>query len=821
MNDGTAGVWPLPQAQVIPLKPPRPERVQPNDNAANELAPLPNWVAWRYLWRPDADHGNGKWDKPPYLPITYAREPVPPKFADATDPATWRTRAEAMAAYNASLGWKDPFDGIGFVLDGKEDADGLCLACLDLDAWGEEEQQLFKLLGPTYAEVSPSGRGVHALVRCRPFDVAATCKTPTLKAELYCQKRYVTFTGQRIEGTPETIEALPDSVELVRAEIWRAKGLAPRKAKSGRKFEPLRNPDGSPITQNKVFDNWLASMPDSGDSEWDWLDNLPQPPPDPLDFNKLWSAVWALPDVIIADENDWMNLVCRALANEAMRVDDDPATTERLYNLLDARSKINAQGVQPKEYNEAKNRDRFERCMDEYDPSKRPILSGSIYAAAEAKGWSWNVAPTATQFTVGSGAAAASAAIARVRTLTAEQLGLVAIGSRPTLPPPRPWAQGAWMLYGEVMLLGGPTAFGKTAVGVTMGLAYGSGRALLGQKIFSGPQKVLHISSEEPTDELERRYLAAEMHHKITHEHTLNVTVRGNDANNGKPIELMRATAKGGAEVNPEGMAMVERLIEVSEARVALLDPLYSFLAMGLNDNEPMGQLLLQLKALAQRKNIVIVVMHHPAKGRDPESNEAFMGASSIVFAVRSALVIIRATEPEAKAVGALPSMGLFRLFNSKSSYAKPAHEEQWFLQHSVNLGNGAGDWPNGDNVGVVDLYNPRASVVKPPGTISNVEERIALSVINNPPGDIPLTLSAKSPDRYYLDPILKALKAAGVTMLKVDEKAMVAGIVYKLEVGKLITEVHDVLIDKKKGRRRKELRLTEKGHKRLDNDDD
>jgi AAA domain len=492
-----AGIIAQAKAEVIPPKPPRPARVTPNDNVVNELAPLPNWVLWRYWWDPDTKQGEGGWTKPPYLPKTYHREPPHPTHASSMDPNTWRTRATAMGAYNASLGWSDPFDGIGFVLDGKPDANGDCIGCLDLDAWGEGEQQLLKLLGPTYAERSPSGRGVHALFRCRPFSVA-TCKTDTLKAEMYCEKRYVTVTGQRIEGAPETIEALPpDAIAAVLAEMARAKGLVPRKARH-RKFEPLRNPDGSLVTQSKLFDGVEC---DGGE-----LSYMPVAPPDPLDFDKLWSAVWALPDVIIADENDWMNLVCRALANEAMRLDDDPATTEWLYNLLDARSRIDAQGATPKEYNEAKNRQRFERCMDEYnpdDPVRRPILSGSIYQRAEEHGWSAPVAP-------GSGSVAASAAIARVKTLTAEQLGLVTIGSRSTLPPPRPWAQGAWMLYGEVMLLGGPTAFGKTAVGVTMGLAFGSGRALLGQKIFSGPQRVLHISSEEPTDELERRYLAAE-----------------------------------------------------------------------------------------------------------------------------------------------------------------------------------------------------------------------------------------------------------------------------------------------------------------------
>jgi hypothetical protein len=101
---------------------------------------------------------------------------------------------------------------------------------------------------------------------------------------------------------------------------------------------------------------------------------------------------------------------------------------------------------------------------------------------------------------------------------------------------------------------------------------------------------------------------------------------------------------------------------------------------------------------------------------------------------------------------------------------------------------------------------------------VSNIEERIVLGAIAYPPGSIPLTLAARSKDRYYLNPVLKALKDAGVTIIKKDQKAKVMGIMNKLEVGNLIVEKE---VPHGKGGLWKELSLTDKGWKVLNNDGD
>jgi hypothetical protein len=394
-----------------------------------------------------------------------------------------------------------------------------------------------------------------------------------------------------------------------------------------------------------------------------------------------------------------------------------------------------------------------------------------------------------------------------------DQLGLETISDLSLKPPPRAWAYGIWAMYGEVTLLGGPSSFGKTALGVVISLACASGRSLLGHKVFLGPQKTLHISSEEPTRELWRRYLAAALHHQVIQAHIGNVTFRGNDANSGKPIELMQMTSKGVAAVNPDGIALLERLIDECGARVVLLDPLYSFLAGGLNDNSAMGLLVHRLIAVAQAKEVAIIVMHHPSKGKDPESNEAFMGASTIVFAVRSAITIVRASAEEMIAIGAPPNAGLFRIFHGKPSYSKPQDEEQWFWQRSVNLGNATPEYPNGDSVGVVETYDTTVRVGVDP-----VQARIMLRVIANPPFGIPLSPTTQSRQNYR-KPVRTALRQAGVPMPQKgdDAKRMVDALLDALIVGGLVREEQVTSSGRNKV---KGLVITEAGRKWLDGED-
>src|SRR5262249_27517791 len=114
-----------------------------------ELKRLPQWVTWKYELR------NNKWTKPPYQVNGVDR-------ASSTDAATWGEFKEAVKTYQNGRA-----DGIGFVLSADDDFVGI-----DLDhvvnpethkgkKWAVDIIQLLN----SYSELSPSGQGIHILVK--------------------------------------------------------------------------------------------------------------------------------------------------------------------------------------------------------------------------------------------------------------------------------------------------------------------------------------------------------------------------------------------------------------------------------------------------------------------------------------------------------------------------------------------------------------------------------------------------------------------------------------------------------------------------------
>ncbi|MDP9350142.1 MAG: hypothetical protein M3P51_01155 [Chloroflexota bacterium] len=172
----------------------------PEDNlsvgAPYELREHPQWVAWRPETTPD-----GRCVKPPYRPSN------PHKRADVMDPGTWGTYEEALAV-------SEEGGGVGYVLTGGDpysvvDLDG----CRDPET-GEIEPaaaEVVRLLD-SYTEISPSGKGLHVWVR----GTIPGERRRSGKLEMYDRARYVTVTGQVLEGRAEIRERQEELGELYR-----------------------------------------------------------------------------------------------------------------------------------------------------------------------------------------------------------------------------------------------------------------------------------------------------------------------------------------------------------------------------------------------------------------------------------------------------------------------------------------------------------------------------------------------------------------------------------------------------------------------------
>ena len=157
----------------------RPQALQVREHSIPDALKIrPQWVNWRYALQSE------KWTKHPYNPRTGRK-------ASSTDLLTWSAFNEVMEAYKAGA-----YDGIGFMLCSGDLLMGIDLdGCRDAEG-GEVAEWAVGIVRyfDSYTELSPSGSGVHILVKGK---APAALKRPGL--EMYSTERYLTVTGHLLE----------------------------------------------------------------------------------------------------------------------------------------------------------------------------------------------------------------------------------------------------------------------------------------------------------------------------------------------------------------------------------------------------------------------------------------------------------------------------------------------------------------------------------------------------------------------------------------------------------------------------------------------
>jgi hypothetical protein len=156
---------------------------------------LRQWLCWRIEDR------DGKPTKVPYDPSTGEK-------AESTNPKTWTSYEKARGACR-----DHGYEGIGFVFTPEDDLCGVDLdRCLDPET-GEIEGWVQEVIGElnSYTEISPSGTGVHILVRGE----LPPGRNRKGRFEAYDRGRYFTVTGKHLAGTPQTIERRQEELQSV------------------------------------------------------------------------------------------------------------------------------------------------------------------------------------------------------------------------------------------------------------------------------------------------------------------------------------------------------------------------------------------------------------------------------------------------------------------------------------------------------------------------------------------------------------------------------------------------------------------------------
>lgn len=155
------------------------------ENIPQQLKDQRRWLIWKAEKKP-----NGKINKPPF------RTAQPNIKASKDNPDDWATFEAAYQVYQM----RDDVAGIGFVVNGEDDLVFIDLdGCVENGEISDEAQSVINACG-TYAEISPSGRGIRIIGRGRL--PGSQFNNVELGREMYdgTASAYLTLTGHLLDG---------------------------------------------------------------------------------------------------------------------------------------------------------------------------------------------------------------------------------------------------------------------------------------------------------------------------------------------------------------------------------------------------------------------------------------------------------------------------------------------------------------------------------------------------------------------------------------------------------------------------------------------
>ncbi|URA06962.1 replicative primase helicase [Xanthomonas phage Pfeifenkraut] len=227
-------------------------------NIPNEMRAFKQWVVWRYEDR-DAD----KPTKVPYSPGSN-------RMASVTDPSTWASFDDAVAAMQTN--W---YAGIGFVLTDEDP-----YTFIDLDDTKGDQSSLDRQIKvfnefDSYAELSPSGAGLHIIVKG---------KVPSGRRrsfiEVYSSQRYMTMTGNVYRNAPinehnELLQVLHGQMSEGKGAAMFYAGLEQAKLRDEEVLEMAGRAANSEKFNDLFYDgNWQKYYPSQSEADFALVDIL-------------------------------------------------------------------------------------------------------------------------------------------------------------------------------------------------------------------------------------------------------------------------------------------------------------------------------------------------------------------------------------------------------------------------------------------------------------------------------------------------------------------------------------------------------------------
>lgn len=268
--------------------------------------------------------------------------------------------------------------------------------------------------------------------------------------------------------------------------------------------------------------------------------------------------------------------------------------------------------------------------------------------------------------------------------------------------PPRPWAYGRFLMFGNAAVLGAVDGGGKGAISVVMMLATITGRPLLGERVWrTGPVAI--VTYEDDETEWHRRIAAACIHYDLDYDAIL------------PSIHFIRrpsgrvsfAASYDGRVTFPDGDEIITQLRDIA-AVLLVIDPFnHAHDFDDGNNNVMVAKVAGEMSRIARESGAAVMVLHHLRKGASGNPDD-LMGATSLRATFRSCRILARMTPEVAEKMKITDPWRYIRIAGSKENYAPPPEKASWLKLIGVSLGNATDAYPDGDDIGVATTWQAR-----------------------------------------------------------------------------------------------------------------
>ena len=400
----------------------------------------------------------------------------------------------------------------------------------------------------------------------------------------------------------------------------------------------------------------------------------------------------------IRSRSDWRDIVVLPLALEAVRHPELAEQLRALMHEISDRPGAFRGDAYPREGNDLEwdqaGRDTERRVAR--GETLRTI--GSTFHVAEANGFIRGVAEAAVHDEAG------PAAFGRAG-VDASQHSLASLLAAPIHR--RRLEHGTDAQFGEVAVINGQGASGKSTIAITQAVGMAAGVSLLGQAVHR-PRRVLLVNQEESAGEVALKLRAALTHYAaaIPSDTVDRITVYGA----GQLSALRFVQIDGRQErLNNQAFQLLGEIIENARAEIVYLDPWSMLAGGGLNDNTLMYAAIQGLKNIASNLGCAIVIVAHTRKSGTLENDgqEATLGAVAFTNAARIVKGVRPLTAAECAAIG-VPygrEKNIRQIIDQKSNYT-PLGDAQYIEIIGVQVPNAdPPDYPENDWVGVATPF--------------------------------------------------------------------------------------------------------------------